>query len=146
MSGQTVRNAEFMVPMLICRYAAAEVEFCKAAFRAVELSRRSKLDGSVVHATLRIGKALIMVHGEVETLQGQSPPLDSSSPVVIYAYVQEQVDEVVPRAVAAGATVLVPVNDMPWGARLGRIIDRAGHMWNVTNRPVETTSEGSDAD
>ncbi len=54
-----------VVPMLICRDAAAAIAFCVRAFDAVELSRRSADDGAVVHATLRVANALVVDDGEV---------------------------------------------------------------------------------
>jgi PhnB protein len=129
--------------MLVCRDPAAEVDFCKAAFGAQELARRSGPDGTVVHATLTVGGALIMVHGEYPHLASRAPAADGSSPVVVYLYV-EGVDTVVERAVAAGARVLIAVASQPWGDRVGRIIDPAGHVWNVATRIAgpEIANEG----
>ena len=61
-------NVRAVIPMLVCRDAAAEIEFCKTAFSARELLRRSAPDGSVIHATLAIDEMLIMVHGETPHL------------------------------------------------------------------------------
>jgi len=122
--------------MLVCRNGAAEIEFCKAAFGAVELSRRSAPDGTVVHATLAVGQAMVMVHGEVPSLASRAPQSDGASSVVIYVYLAD-VDAVVERAVAAGARVLTPVADQFWGDRMGRIIDPAGHVWNVATRKLD---------
>jgi len=122
-----------VIPMLVCRDAAAEIEFCKTAFGAVERSRRSAPDGTVVHATLTIDEAMIMIHGEFPVLASRAPGSDGSSPVVIYLYV-EDVDEVIEGAVAVGAKVLIPVTNQFWGDRLGRIIDPAGHVWNIATR------------
>ena len=55
---------EFIIPMLVCRNASLEIEFCKAAFGAVELSRQTGEDGGVLHAALKVGAAMIMVHGK----------------------------------------------------------------------------------
>jgi PhnB protein len=90
-------------------------------------------DGTVVHATLAIGKDMVMVHDESPHLASRAPGLDGSSPVVIYIYM-ENVDAVMERAVAAGAKVLIAAADRFWGARVGRIIDPAGHVWNVTTK------------
>jgi PhnB protein len=122
-----------VIPMLVCADAAAEIEFCRAAFGAVELHRRPSADGSVIHATLSIGEHLVMVHGEVEHLESHAPQPDGSSPVVIYLYI-EGVDAVIERAVAAGARILMPAEDAFWGDRVGRIVDPAGHVWNVASR------------
>jgi PhnB protein len=119
--------------MLVCRDAASEIDFCKTAFSAVELSRRAEADGTVVHATLTIGEAMLFIHGESPALASSAPLLDGSSSVVIYVYL-EDVDRVIDRAVAAGATVLMPVTNAFWGDRVGRIIDPSGHVWNVATR------------
>jgi len=126
-------SKKMIIPMLVCRDAASEIDFCKAAFGAVELSRRSAQDGDVVHATLKIDEAIIMVHGEVPKLASRAPQLDGSSSVVIYVYV-EDVDAVIEGAVVAGASVLIPAANQFWGDRVGRIIDPAGHVWNVAAR------------
>jgi PhnB protein len=127
-----------VMPMLVCRDAAAEIDFCKTAFGAVELVRRPGPDGTVAHAALTIGGAMIMVEGEWPSLASRAPQLDGSSPVVIYVYV-EDVDTVIGRAVAAGARILLPVKNQFWGDRTGRIIDPAGHVWTISTR-VEVTS------
>jgi len=122
-----------VIPMLVCRDAGSEIEFCKTAFGAVELARRSGPDETVVHATLKIGEAIIMIHGEFPALDSRAPQGDGSSPVVIYLYVPD-VDGIIERAVTAGARVLIPVTDQAWGDRVGRIIDPSGHVWNVATR------------
>jgi len=122
-----------VIPMLVCVDAASEIDFCRIAFGAVELSRRSDPDETVVHATLTIGKELVMVHGETQSLASRAPDPDGSSPVVIYIYV-EDVDNVIERALAAGAKILLPAANQFWGDRVGRIIDPAGHVWNVASR------------
>lgn len=119
-----------VIPMLVCRDAASEVEFCKTAFGAEELARRPGRDGTVVHATLTIGGALVMIHGEYPNLASRAPQPDGSSSVVVFLYV-EDADTVIERAVAAGARVLIPVTNQFWGDRMGRIIDPSGHVWNV---------------
>jgi PhnB protein len=130
-----------VIPMLVCRDAAAEIDFCKAALGAEERSRRLGPDGAVVHATLAIGEALLMVHGEFPALASRAPPCDGSSAVVIYVYV-EDVDAVIERAVAAGAKVLISVATQFWGDRVGRIVDPSGHVWNVATRAQGTSPGG----
>jgi PhnB protein len=129
--------------MLVCRDVPAEIDFCKAAFGAVELGRRADADGTVVHALLTVGRAMIMIHGEFPTLASRAPQADGSSPVVVYLYLKD-VDAVVERAVAAGAKLLLPVKNQFWGDRVGRIIDPAGHVWNIATRVEETTASQRD--
>jgi PhnB protein len=122
-----------VIPMLVCRDGASEIEFCRAAFGAVEVARRRTPDGTVVHAALAIGEEIVMVHGVFDHLASRPPNADGSSPVVIYLYL-DNVDIVIDRAVAAGAKVLLPAADQSWGDRVGRILDPAGHVWNIARR------------
>lgn len=129
-----------VMPMLVCRDAAAAIDFCKTTFSALELVRRPGPDGTVAHAALTIGGAMIMIEAEFPTLSSRAPHPDGSSPVVIYVYV-EDVDSVIERAVAAGAKILLPVKDQFWGDRTGRIVDPSGHGWTISTRIEETSSE-----
>jgi PhnB protein len=131
-------GASVVMPMLVCRDAGAELEFCKTAFGATERVRRPGPDGAVAHALVTIGGAMVMIEGEWPTLSSRAPSVDGSSPVVIYVYV-DNVDSVVEHAVAAGAKILVPIQDQFWGDRTARIIDPAGHVWIVSSRIEETT-------
>ncbi len=124
---------KMIIPMLVCHNAEAELNFCVQAFGASELSRRNEQDGSVIHATLMIHQSLIMVHCEFPLLASRAPQNDGSSPVVTYLYC-ENVDEVMDRAIALGARAIMPAEDQPWGDRVGRIIDPAGHVWNIAAR------------
>ena len=132
-------GASTIIPRLFCRDVAAEIDFCKTTFGAVELVRRPGPDGTVAHGLVTIGPAMVMIEGEWPTLSSRAPQSDGSSPVVIYVYV-EDVDKVIERAVAAGATILIPVKDQFWGDRTGRIIDPSGHVWTISTRIEETSS------
>jgi len=129
-----------VMPMLVCRDAAAEIDFCKTTFGAVEMVSRSGPDGTVVHALVTIGPAMVLIEAEWPTLASRAPQPDGSSPVVIYVYV-EDVGAVIERAVAAGATILLPVKDQFWGDRTGRILDPSGHVWTISTRIEETSTE-----
>ena len=45
--------------------------------------------------------------------------------------VVEDPDTVFARAIAAGAGVVWPVADQPYGWRVGRIVDPFGHHWEI---------------
>ena len=62
------------------------------------------------------------------------------SPVTIHLYVDD-VDAVVEQAVQAGAKVTVPVEDMFWGDRYGKLEDPFGHQWSVATHLREVTPE-----
>jgi len=132
-------NSSIVIPMLVCRNVANEIDFCKTSFGAVKLGQRPGPDGAIAHALLSIQGQMIIIEAEWPTIASRPPELDGSSPVVIFIYV-EDVDKAIEQAVAAGAIILIPVRNQFWGDRSGRIMDPAGHVWTVATRIEETTS------
>lgn len=133
-------NTSIIMPRLVCRDAAAEMEFCARTFEAEELNRRHGPDGTVAHGLLKIGGELLMIEGEWPTLPSRAPVPDGSSPVVIFVYVPD-VDATVERAVANGARMLVPLQNQFWGDRIAWFMDPGGHVWTVASRIEDTTAE-----
>lgn len=133
-------GSSVVIPRLFCRDPASAIDFCASTFGAIELSRRPGPDGKVAHALMTIGPAMIMIEGEWPTLKSRAPKPDGSSPVVVFVYV-EDVDRTVERAVAAGARVLIPIQNQFWGDRIGWIMDPSGHVWTIATRIEETTED-----
>jgi PhnB protein len=131
-------NSSVVIPRLVCRDPSAAIDFCSQALGAVELNRRPGPDGTVAHALMTIGPAMIMIEGEWPTLPSRAPKADGSSPVVIFVYVPD-VDRTVDRAIAAGAQVLMPLQDQFWGDRTAWIMDPSGHVWTIATRVEDTT-------
>ena len=131
-------GASVVIPRLFCRDPVAVIDFIKHTFGAVELVRRPGPDGTVAHALLTIGPAMLMVEAEWPGITNRAPQPDGSSPVVLYVYV-EDVDQAVERAVGLGAKVLIPVADQFWGDRTARLMDPAGHVWTIATRVEEPT-------
>jgi len=131
------------MPRLFCRDAAAEMDFCKHTFGAVELNRRAGPDGKVAHGLMTISGEMIMIEAEWPGFPSRAPQLDGSSPVGIFVYV-EDVDKAVERSVAVGAKILYPVQNQFWGDRIGWIMDPQGHVWTIASRIEETTKEQRD--
>jgi len=129
-----------VIPRLFCRDVAAAIDFCTNTFAAEEQVRRPGPDGTVVHALVAIGPAMIMLEAEWPALANRAPKPDGSSPVVIYVYVKD-VDKTVKRAVAGGAKVLLPVKNQFWGDRTAWVMDPSGHVWTIATRIEETTEK-----
>lgn len=136
-------GASAIIPRLFCRNPVAEVEFCVATFQAEERVRRPGPDGTLAHALITIGPAMVMIEAEWAEVANRAPALDGSTPVALYVYV-ENVDETLDRAVAHGARILLAAADQPWGDRIGWFIDPAGHVWTVATRVEETTEQQRD--
>ena len=133
-------NSSVLMPRLICRDPRSAIDFYVRTFEAVQVNERPGPDGTVAHALLTIGPAMVMVEAEWPTLTSRAPAADGSSPVVIFLYV-EDVDRTIELAVANGAKVLIPLQNQFWGDRLAGIMDPAGHVWTVASRIEDTTAE-----
>ena len=119
-----------VTPHLVCAGAAAAIDFYKKAFNAVEGGRLPGPDGRIMHALIRIEGSAVMLVDEMPEWCAFGPKSLKGSPVTIHLYVPD-VDAVVARAVAAGAKITMPVADMFWGDRYGKIEDPFGHHWSV---------------
>jgi PhnB protein len=139
-AGKLPTNTSIIIPRLVCRDPASEIDFCVRAFEAVELNRRPGPDGSVAHALLTIGPEMIMVEAEWPSFPSRAPAADGTSPVVIFVYVPD-VDQTVERASACGAKVLVPLENQFWGDRIAWLMDPSGHVWTVATRIEQTTAQ-----
>jgi PhnB protein len=128
-------------PYLTVRGAAKAIEFYKKAFGAQELMRMPGPQGRIGHAEVRIGDSVIMLTDEApENSTSRSPEALGGTTASIFLYV-DNVDALVSRAVEAGATVTVPLQDMFWGDRFGQLKDPFGHNWGVATHKEDLTPE-----
>src|SRR5262245_46837113 len=117
-----------IAPMLSVRNGAKAIEFYKAAFGAVERFRIDGEGGAVV-ARLSVDGAEFWVADESSEHHNFSPE-SLGGGTVRMVMVAENPDAEFNRAVAAGASVVVPVKE-DYGWRLGRIVDPFGHHWEI---------------
>ncbi|HSV70154.1 MAG TPA: VOC family protein [Methylibium sp.] len=129
-----------LTPHLVCAGAADAIAFYIRAFGAVEQFRLPGPDGRLMHAALRIGDSMLMLVDENPEWGLLGPTALKGSPVTVHLYV-EDVDAVVAQAVAAGATVTMPVADMFWGDRYGKLRDPFGHDWSVATHLRDLSAE-----
>jgi PhnB protein len=119
-----------ITPHLVCAGAADAIEFYKKAFGAAECMRLPGPQGKLMHASVRIGDSIVMLVDEFPEYGSLGPKSLKGSPVTIHLNVPD-VDATVAHAVKAGAKITMPVEDMFWGARYGRLEDPFGHQWSV---------------
>jgi len=131
-----------ITPHLVIKGAAKAIEFYKRAFGAEELCRMPMPgpDGQVRlgHAELQIGDSRLFLADEFPE-QGSTGP-NGSSPVSFHMYVTDA-DAVFEQAVAAGATVSMPLANMFWGDRFGKLVDPFGHHWSIATHLEDPTPE-----
>jgi PhnB protein len=119
-------------PMLSVRHGSKAVEFYKKAFDAKELFLLEN-NGSVV-AELGVEDSNFWLADESPQHSNFSPESLNGSSVRLVLVVDNP-DAVFKKAVAAGATVVWPVEDQPYGWRVGRVVDPFGHHWEI-GRPL----------
>ena len=119
-----------VTPYLTIDGAAEAIEFYGEAFGAEEIFRWADPDGRVRHAEVVIGDSPIMLTDEAPEFGMGGPGSFGGSPVHLFLYV-EDVDAVFERAMAAGATELMPVENSDDGDRRGGLTDPFGHVWYV---------------
>ena len=119
-----------LTPHLVCRGAAAAIDFYGRAFDAIEQFRLPGPDGRLVHACVLIGDSQLFLVDEMPEHGALGPRALKGSPVTIHLQVQDA-DAAFARAVQAGATVSMPLADMFWGDRYGRVTDPFGHSWSI---------------
>lgn len=131
-----------ITPHLVIKGAAEAIEFYKRAFDAKELSRMPfpGQDGQLKlgHAELRIGDCKLFLADEFPEHGSFGP--GSASAVTIHLYVTDA-DATFARAIEAGATVSMPLADMFWGDRYGKLIDPFGHHWAVAEHLEDLTPQ-----
>ena len=108
--------------------AAAAIDFYQQAFGAQEMFRLTEPSGRIGHAELRIGQAMVMLSDEYPEYQFLGPRTLGGTTFSIHLHVDDA-DQLMARAIAAGATVLHPLKDQFYGERSGSVRDPFGHEW-----------------
>ncbi len=121
--------------------AGRALEFYAKAFGAKEVSERIPWEGKIGHAELEIEGALVML-GDEFPAYNKSPKTLGGTSVIIHVDV-ENVDAFFARAVEAGAKVLQPIKDEPWG-RICKLEDPFGHTWFFNTSPTKRASGATD--
>ena len=129
-----------VTPHLVCAGAADAIEFYKKAFNAVETSRMPAPDGTLMHASIKIGDSTLMLMDENPKFKTLGPKALNGTPITIHLYV-ENVDAFAAQAAKAGAKVIMPVVDMFWGDRYGVFEDPFGHRWSVATHTRDMSPE-----
>ncbi|GJI91603.1 VOC family protein [Duganella hordei] len=129
-----------VTPHLVCEGAADAIEFYKKAFNAVETARIPGQNNKLMHAAVKIGDSIVMLADDFPDYGGLGPKALKGSPVTLHLYVKDA-DAIFAQAVAAGATVKMPIADMFWGDRYGQVTDPFGHHWSIATHIKDMTPE-----
>ncbi|MBV9241074.1 MAG: VOC family protein [Acidobacteria bacterium] len=138
---------EQFVPHVVVSDGLAALEFYKAVFGGTDGDNMMAQDGKrLLHGEVVVDGCKLFISDEFTASEGGSlrtPDSLGGTPVRITMSVDDA-DAVVARAAAAGAKVIMPVQDMFWGARYGRFVDPFGHEWGINQQVRELTKEEED--
>jgi PhnB protein len=132
------------IPHVFVSDGLAAMDFYKEVFNATERERMMAPDGQrLMHGEVVLDGHKLFISNEFSESEGGSgktPQTLGGTSVRITLNVDDA-DAVVERAVARGARVQMPVQNMFWGARYGKLIDPFGHEWGINQQLKEPTQE-----
>lgn len=122
-----------VVPYLMLDGAAAAIEFYRRALGAEELGERAKMeDGRILNARIDVNGGSIML---MDPMPEHGYPATTHHGFNLHLHVDDA-DRWFDRAVAAGCTVVMPMELQFWGDRYGMVKDPFGITWAFGTTPA----------
>lgn len=125
-----------LTPILVVDDASKAIDFYERAFGATELTRIVAPSGSgLMHARLEIFGGTVVLMDDLAEFRAmgvtaRAPRAIGGTTVTLHLQVADA-QGTWDRAIAAGGTPLIPLADVFWGERYGRLRDPFGHEWTV---------------
>lgn len=119
--------------------AARAIDFYRDAFGAKEISRLP-MGEKIGHAELQIGDTRIMLNDEFPDWDNLGPNSRGGTTVGLIIYT-DNVDSAFRKAIEAGASEKMPVQDQFWGDRMGTLTDPFGHKWSIATHVEDVSPE-----
>ena len=136
------------IPHVIVNDGKAALKFYREVFGAEEGDIMMEPNGKrLMHGEIVLDGHKLFLSDEFSEKEGGTckMPQTLGGTCVRITLQTDDADGVVERALARGARVLMPVADMFWGARYGKIIDPFGHEWGINQQLKEQSPEETDA-
>jgi len=141
------RDDQF-IPHLIVNDGPAALRFYKEVFGAEDGDSMMATDGKrLMHGEIVLDGHKLFLSDEFSEAEGGTCKMPDTlgGTCVRITLMVDDADAIVERAVSCGARVLMPVEDMFWGARYGKIRDPFGHEWGINQQQKELSKEETDA-
>ena len=107
------------------------IEFYKKAFGAQEEMRNLADDGKrLMHAHLKVNGGSLMLNDDFPEYREGGEPLPPPAGTTLHLHVPDA-DAAWDKAVAAGASVKLPLENQFWGDRYGQLEDPFGFTWSI---------------
>ncbi len=126
----TTNNPTHFAPELHIPKGTSNIDFY-TKFGAVENFCFRNDDGSIHVAELEINGAIFHLH---ETMRDALEPLSAKGVTSVIGLFVPNVEEVMHKAMQAGATEINPITDHDYGYRQGMFKDPFGHYWQIQKK------------
>jgi len=131
-----------VTPHLVVNDGKKAIDFYKKAFGAEEVMCMPGPGGQgVMHAEVKIGNSIVMLCGEFPGMDHTKAPSTLKGTTASFNIYVENADKAFEKAVTAGATVTMPLMDMFWGDRYGKVRDPFGHEWGIMTHIEDVSPE-----
>jgi PhnB protein len=127
MNARPSRYRNAVVPHIYIDGASSGIDFYKQAFGAVELFRIAYPNGKILHAEISIHGSVVMIGDPDDKLYNGPRALGRTS-ASLHIFVNNN-EEVLQRAIKAGAEQVQPPTEMFYGANSASVRDPFGHVW-----------------
>jgi len=121
-----------ITPNIVADDAEQVVAFLKKAFGATETYRLTMSNGKITHCELKLGDSVLNIGESMEGWPAHG--------LVAQIYVEDS-DQLFKRAVDTGAKEIMPMTDMFFGSREGRVADPFGNVWTIATLKEEVAPE-----
>jgi uncharacterized glyoxalase superfamily protein PhnB len=134
MPATQIATKSTIMPTMRYRNAPAAIDWLCRVFGFERHAVYANPDGSIGHAELTLNGGMIMLgpckddeYGRHFVVPGETGNKETRSSYIVVP----DADEVYARAQAAGAVIVRPIQDMPYGSREFSVKDPEGHSWSV---------------
>jgi PhnB protein len=121
-----------VMPFLLAKGIDRTIDFAVGVLGATEVYRLMHPDGTVWHAQVKLGDAMILLGDTM----GQHPDLQAG----LYVYVDD-VDATYRRALAAAATSVHEPADQFYGDRAAGVRDPVGNIWWIATHKEDVAPD-----
>lgn len=126
----TSSEVTYFAPELHIPNGTVNIDFYKK-FGANENFCFRNEDGSIHVAELEINGAIFHLH---ETMRDAIEPVSAKGVTTVIGLFVPDVEEVMKKAILAGATQINPTTDHEYGYRQGMFKDPFGHFWQIQKK------------
>ena len=141
-------TTQTITPHLVVRGADQAAAWYQEALDAQVGPKIPVPGGKFIQIELRLGDSRVMLADEFPDM-GVLSPLSVGGTYSALHIATNDADALWERAVAAGARVHQPLQDMFWGERHGQVIDPFGHRWGISQHlrdvPIEEVTRAAAA-